>query len=421
MFSNISTRNEIFKTNNNFLTDNKSSYKYPATILLFNLSVVLLPILGQYVFVWPLSYGIAICVFAGLVVFTSSQYLRVETVFFPLVALIFFQSLLLIILSPTYIDIIVLAKRLFFVILFYFLLLFGISYSVEQVFYKIYKYIGVVAGFVVFFQFLSFHMFNKVPWNGILPFMNPISSWGSVMWRPNSIFSEPAAFSQFILPLLYISIIKGRKLLSFILTLAVITSTSSSGTILVFVIWTYFVVFSPKFHKKYWLRNVLLYISFLLILLYIFFGTNLMESSRQKLMTSIDIRQNERLLKGFALYGLWPLEAKIFGVGLGNVQRYANLKGIYFSYKVMGDYEVNSEFTNSISYVFLSVGILGGFLYLRCFFLLWREIKKEMRFLVIIVFFILATSQSFFNPWFVFVFTVLFMYTERKPRTRLHF
>jgi len=406
---------------NNFITDNKSSYNYPATILLFNLSVVLLPILGQYVFIWPLSYGIVTCGFAGLMAFVSFPYFRVDTVFFPLVALIFFQSLILIILFPTYIDIIVLAKRLFFIIIFYFLLLFGISFSVERIFYEIYKYIGIIASFVVFFQFLSFHMFNKVPWNGILPFMNPISSWGSVVWRPNSIFSEPAAFSQFIPPLLYISIIKGRKLLSFILTLAVITSSSSTGTILVFVIWAYFVVFAPKFHKKYWLRNVLLYVLFLLILLYIFFGTNLMESSRQKLMISMDIRQNERLLKGFVLYGLWPLEAKIFGVGLGNVQRYANLKGIYFSYKVMGDYEVNSEFTNSISYVFLSVGIVGGFLYLRCFFLLWRELKKEMRFLVIIVFLILATSQAFFNPWFVFVFTVLFMYTEKEPQIKLRF
>lgn len=145
----------------------------------------------------------------------------------------------------------------------YILYILWVSISAKNYFdlnyaYKIYKFLAIIFAIYCIMQFLAFGLFNKVlPINVLgLPKVDYIENKyseetmdaytsGTVMFRPYSVFIEPAYFAVYEIPILYLvlnELVKKEKkgikyLFGIIITVALVMTGSTTGIILLLFCW----------------------------------------------------------------------------------------------------------------------------------------------------------------------------------------
>lgn len=272
-------------------------------------------------------------------------------------------------------------------------------------FIKIYKVLGFITSAFLLIQFLSFSLLG-IKINGILSFI-PLAIGGddflnvvSLRVRQSSIFSEPAHFAEFILPLLCIQLFDERinKSIPFILLCVVSLLLSMSGTALLgllVVFGLYFIklFFAQKSGKK---TIALVFMLAVVPVVFYYYSRSEMGSTVLGRTESVKYAQDAtaisseyvRIFRGYDVYGSLSTTEKIFGCGNKEtiIKRISNS-----SYSILFDND--SFYFNGVSTVLLYTGLLGLILYALALASIWKGNSFcGKSFIILLIVFMLIAS-----------------------------
>lgn len=379
--------------------------------ILYSLAFAIFPVLSQYKLIRGVNIGPLLMVLIGFLAFFTLKKVYIEKNSLRLIFFIYLHSLLILFIAPIYLDKVIIMKSLIFFAIYYYILIISINVLDREHFYKYYKAIAIIIVLILYYQVFTYFIMGNAFTNRYIYYI----SRGN---RFSSVFNEPTAFAAYLIPLLIISIERREIIFSSILIVALILSTSSLGIISCFFIILYFLlknINDIKKSKK--LKNILYNISFIIIIFFIifqFFYSDFYSFAKDKIL-NIDYKENVRFSKGFIIYYLTPLTIKIFGTGIGNVASYSRAKGIFLPYAAEGFYSAGgSEYMNSIPYSFLAFGIIGGILFLIQIFNLFKIIDKKYRIMPYIFLFFMLVTSMFYGSMFVFIISILYLYSDKK-------
>ena len=198
--------------------------------------------------------------------------------------------------------------------------------------------------------------------------------------RPSSFFSEPAAYCQFMLLPLFMSLIDRKFVISFIIIVSMLLSTSTSGVVLSFMmLGVYF--FTQKVSLKW---KVLVAVGAVCIGL-ILIKSSLFERTMDK-VEKTDLSENERTSIGFTLLPQLEFNEVLLGIPYANISDMYNagrLKVESFTwYDEKGKTVVFVPTFWNMLFIF---GIFGLFLYLFVYIKLFRQSRLMLPYSLIIV------------------------------------
>lgn len=265
------------------------------------------------------------------------------------------------------------------------------------------QYIGII-----FFHKYIFFWFKKLPLHVAMDnstFLNNIIySINTGDYRPSGIFTEPAHFAQYILPMLIITIFlkKNIKLEIFFLG-AILISGSSNGIISLVVIIIIQLLLLIK-TKKYLIPvYCLLFISFFIIYAKLGLHQTIMEKFLGFGSSISHTSANLRIYRGFNLFSQLPMVFSILGVGGGSIISIIKKIELTDYYSFAGDY------INSISYLLISYGIIGFTLYILSFkeYIFSKKYTITNLVMIIILFVLLSTSSLYVSPIYLLMLLLI--------------
>lgn len=296
-------------------------------------------------------------------------------------------------------------------------------------FIGVYKKIVTILCFLLLFQVCIYTLTkNPVP----LVFNNPIiylkdvdgysnyiSSWyhniGYYGFKPSAIFSEPAKFVQYVSPCLILSLFEEKRknyIFEIFLTVCMVLTTSANGVVYVAIAWLmWFLLDKSK-------RNIIFKGIFLLVLsgavLFLIFGdtSNIWFIERFSEIGADGINSgNQRILRGWIIFGQIPFANKLFGVGVDNAAYYIESAGITTDFD--GGY---IGYMSGLSQIFVTGGILGGMLLLFLLFKYFRTKDSKVISLTILLIAIIFASSIINDPTFGIIIAVIESYFVQKGR-----
>ena len=309
--------------------------------------------------------------------------------------------------------------------LFYTLLIFMPSLYDFNIRYacKVYLIAGFFCSVFLLVQYVSFFVFNHTLL-GIIPGLplnysiTDYNEWTDsynnlydIIFRATSIFPEPAAFAQYVSPLLVIilftSLIEKKKLtMAGFFSIALFLSTSTNAIIFSVIIWIIYFLYRGYDDMKNKDGSVLLLPVIIVIFIALLFPMVMTDNpisnyTSQQLNDLFDIKTTSsaylRVIRGFDIYTQLGLLEQIFGIGFGTYTSYYSMGSIYV---LDGD----TEYMSALSYLFVSSGIVGFFLFL--FSLLYNVqkggvVSKVLAFWIILIF---TSSSIFHSPIYSLVY-----------------
>lgn len=292
------------------------------------------------------------------------------------------------------------------------LFLFIISVFIDDVnednLYKAFSFIGMIVMGAMYYQSLGYYFLCKpaVPIT-LLPIdMDELSYWGKLQGlRPSSFFTEPQAYASYIVPLLFLSLKRKNIIFAIVISLSILLSTSSQGTLIMAITWVAFVILQVKgFFAK--LAAVFPAIG----LICLFCTSSIFEFSINKIQ-AIDASNNVRLSRGFEIYGTFDVWNQLFGIGAGNLFNYVyNNLGLFdWAYAYIRDQQAYLlGYSTGVSGTLITYGIGAGLLLLIVFYKMARY-DDRANITILIAFAASFFAQNMlFNAWFLF-YTIFYL------------
>ncbi|MCC4372141.1 hypothetical protein [Limosilactobacillus reuteri] len=221
--------------------------------------------------------------------------------------------------------------------------------------------------------------------------------FGGATWRPSNFFLEPADFCLYasisIICCLFISRTPKVKL-SALITIAVLTSLSSFGIIMITVIWGYWII---KTQKVNGINKMFVVIVILIAFVVIAVCTSIIQSVLYRLGTTGESGSTTgslRLLRGLSIFAQLPTIQKIFGVGLGDLANYLIQNNITTPYDT--DLKPGNEYMNTLSYILVTTGYLGFSIFLSFVVSIYVKYRKYYIRIFIICWIIASASNANF-------------------------
>ncbi|WP_370821479.1 hypothetical protein [Acidaminococcus massiliensis] len=300
--------------------------------------------------------------------------------------------------------------------LFYTLLIFlPSSYDFDIHFAEqIYLKIGMAAGAFLILQYFSFWglRYNLI---GLIPglplnyaiedyveWMDAYNNMYTIMFRPTSFFPEPAAFTQYMAPLLILVLFtnvgeKKKLLKAAFISIVMILSTSTNGIVFSLFIWILYFVYinhdSLK-NRRFPIFLVPLFLFAIVFAILILFTDNTISDYTVQQFEGLFSKNQSssaylRIMRGFDIYRQLNFFENILGIGLGTYKS-------YYATGVLTVYDGETEYMNSLSYLFVSTGVIGVLLFIYSLF--YNVPRRSMAshalaFLILLSFF----SSSLFN------------------------
>lgn len=290
---------------------------------------------------------------------------------------------------------------------------------------KTYIMITFILSLFLIFQFISYQFFH-IQIKGLLPNIPLNYNLSSAteyydylnyhnIYRPSSIFIEPAHFSQYASLGLLMELFpldNGQKETSnyfkaFVITIALVLSGSAIGFFSVLFFWGYwfwkFYVREGRFIKSYFISIILILIGSITI-----FRTDVFDKFFYRISTIGDQTSSTgslRILRGFYIYSIGEPINKIFGVGLGNVINYLLKNGISTPYD--GSIAIGNEYMNSLSYVLVTSGIVGFVIFLIFLYQCYKYVDSNSKLILIYLVVLLSTSAVLLSPTYVIILVFL--------------
>lgn len=231
-----------------------------------------------------------------------------------------------------------------------------------------------------------------------------ISYYERFMFRPSSLFLEPAHFSYFVaVPLAYMLGVMRTNwktiIGAMIITVALVLSTSSSGLLVLVICWAFF--FSKSMSKNDCGKTVVNPLVILggILLIAAVIGLLMSPLSADLFARALDGGSvSTRIIRGFLIFSQMGTFEQLFGVGINNLTSYIECFGVYTPYD-----EAILEYLSGFNSCFVYSGIFGLLAFLFFAFSLLRGSKtpfSKITWLIFMVIFFYASIQ----------FTLLFSY-----------
>ena len=224
-------------------------------------------------------------------------------------------------------------------------------------------------------------------------------------FKPAAFFTEPAKFVQYVSPCLVLSLLMTRKkhyLFDIILTVCIFLTTSASGVAYAVIAWGAWLVSNRNKHKGF--KCVVIGGGILLILYLVFFNkSDIWFIERFKEIGATGINSgNQRIIRGWIIFGKIPVVNQLFGVGVNNASYYIESAGITTIYD--GGYV---GYMSAISQIFVTSGVVGGLLFI---FLLFKYVRSQKQVVIALTVLLLAIvfSSSIINePTFGLIVAII--------------
>lgn len=270
--------------------------------------------------------------------------------------------------------------------------------------------IGLFASLYLMLQYVLYYSVGYVL-RGFIPFL-PVyhenyasidySTIFTTMYRPTSILLEPAHASRYICIPLIISLfderidIKKRKLISILLSVAIVMTTSGSGIICVAVIWFIYIfkllfnsVKSRKLKKSY-LILLLIFPIIVLVVMQSSIAQNAIARIINSDLSNVNTAGGARF-RGFVRYFSLPMVNKIFGMGYGNI----NDSGL-------------STWFSGASYILYGCGLIGFIVCIIMFLKIYKKLNNTTGKVLLLIWFILFfIDDSFMSHVSVLYFCII--------------
>jgi len=227
-----------------------------------------------------------------------------------------------------------------------------------------------------------------------------------VLDRPLSFFTEPQAFSSFVLPLFGCYLVRRAHYRVAFLFVFLVISTSSFGILCGLLLIGFYVLTVSE-------AKVTAFFSMVVCALLGGVGLTSTDLGSQALdkIINTDFETSIRLSKGFLVFKEFDEWAMLFGTDKSTSEFIVkNLGAFEWALPYVGtDVEELLEYLSSFSYVLVNFGLLGVFLYVAFFGSVRKyaitPYGKILLFLIIISNFV---NTILFNAWFVFYYAVFF-------------
>lgn len=239
-------------------------------------------------------------------------------------------------------------------------------------------------------------------------------------------FSEPAAFTSYVLPLLALTLIvlasknktKNKRSYYFtvvVVSIAVYLATSATGILCMVLLYA---VYGFKWSLRKGSKIKAFFVPLIIIITILAAGylvsTNEMIQSYMLRFEEIDLSAgassgNQRVLRGIFVFLELPNIMKVFGTGFGNIS--ATL--ISFNIHTPYDPEFGSSYMNGISEVLVSVGIVGFLSFITGFFVCIRKNWFVILELLTVFACYMVSSNMLASASFV-VYVVLITFAQRE-------
>lgn len=316
-------------------------------------------------------------------------------------------------------DTLVRTTRFLFYVLFAFII--SPNFFEINVFLKWYRKIVIFATILIIVQTILNNYFNIVllgvyqPWISRFDVMDVerLMRSYSNMYRPSSIFIEPAYYARYVLPSLAFNLLsdKGldkRKFLnSLFISLGLILSTSGQGIVIGLFLWIGSLI---KQVIKVNPKNLLYAVS--LIPVFYFLSTQrIVISSLNRLFGGEWGSSNTRVFKGYDIFDQLDSLSKLIGTGFGNVGRYMSNNSIQSIYDRSN---AVSEYMNSFAYILVNSGILGFLLVLLIFRYLIVNTKYEYRWCIYVLALLSLSGGIIMSSSAIFYFGIIIYGLRQK-------
>ena len=379
---------------------------------IFNLILVLLPILSGYGFSVTLDFGsIAVFAFGILCFLESPKFFKIR---FPNGYLLFFVVALLLSL--------LFAKNLpLRLILFSVNLCFACSYADFDL---LWKYYGKVVWLCCAFFIIQEAVFiaTGVRLNGMIPFLPTVYGVSGARYmdvvtnlRANTFFLEPSYLAQYLIPYTVCIFSNDKQTIkkAIIVSVVVLLVRSGMGVMALSIVW---LIWTFSSNIKVWIKiSVLaLALSFLGVLFFTNSSVLGYISNRSAEMTSYggtETYQSSgfvRFYRGYYVLAEIPLENKIFGTNPNDVEDIIS-KSKWF---LLDD----DRFLNGVQTLLLYHGIIGAFLYLRHVFLFLRKRRDKMVRVLTICMLAFLIGESYYLSSRSFLMTIFLYLMVISPK-----
>jgi len=147
-----------------------------------------------------------------------------------------------------------------------------------------------------------------------LPNMSNQSRLYSIIERPTSFFWEPQSYASFMLVPLFFALRSNKIIWAFVIALTVFLSTSTTGIVLVVVMFTIHL-----FTQKGRLINKTIIVLLLIFLLFILARSYVASSSLYKIENT-NLKETNRIINGFLIVKHMQIKDWVLGVPFPNIQ-----------------------------------------------------------------------------------------------------
>ena len=285
--------------------------------------------------------------------------------------------------------------------------------------YKTWKWLGVIVGVAIIIQSIQVHVLHQqITTIPLLPGYGSgriTDFWTFESSRPRAFFSEPSMTIAFLTPVLFWALSKKETIYCLFISLCILLTTSTSGLIVLLILWGSHVYFSRMKRSQ-----KILYAIIFALLSAAFFSMSIFNDSVEKLNLELSGDSSNffgRVLSGWLLYGHLDLNTQIFGIPNVDytqfIRDHAGAFSAYVSQTTMLDEERNFFF-NTAQHVFLRSGLVGAILYLYMLNKLYKAAGN-----IILPYFICVVAMMFFelnffyHNCFIIQYTVLLSYIRK--------
>ena len=276
----------------------------------------------------------------------------------------------------------------------------------KESFFKVYHIVGIVFGTLVIYQFILGNIF-EIPQSAIR--ILPVPSEDMHFWIQNStrvsgVFTEPQAYSSYILPLLIMLLFRKKFISAVYISISIFASTSSQGIIIALIIWGYYLVIYEKNNSKKIFRFLGGVFAVILALIFLK-DIPVVQPIIDKIFSINLFGYDIRLTKGFQIYFAMPFWDKITGIGFGNLRDYLLSGDFHFFWMELTRDELLAYIT-TMANVLVSFGIFAFVFYINIFVQNWKSGTPEAKLMLIVIFVSSFTQTILFNVWYIFYWIV---------------
>ena len=279
--------------------------------------------------------------------------------------------------------------------------------------------------YIIMAVFLFQHVLNifDLKLSFKIPFFSFTSAWDYLNTHvyfgmrtvPTALFCEPAHLAEYIVPYLAICLFmvdKGGKIhikRAVFVTIVLAMSTSGNGIISGMIVWAlYFVLNFIKEGKYINLKVVWLTLAFVITAIIVYLNSESIRNMFDILFVNKSggsyTKANYRIYRGFDYFLQLPLEYKIFGVGLGNMNYFSHVLGIS---SVFDSDHLAFEFFSMITQLLLYFGLIGFFLFGLHMVKLWLRGGRVCRVCIVTSVAIWFSSQMLFTSTHIFYLLII--------------